>query len=381
MKNRIKVVFDANPLAVPNKTGVGMYTNGLITNLGKYHPDDLQLVGYYYDFLGRKHPVLPKAPNITYKPIHLYPGKFVNLLRRFGIEIPVEFLAKTRADICLFPNFLSQPSIFKTPLIPVVHDLSFIDLPKYSSDRNRKDLIKHLPKTLGRSARVITVSDVSKNIIAKKLKFANEKILVTHIPPGPKEKISANELSRVKNKFKINKPYLLFVGTLEPRKNLINLLKAYETSKTLNSEYALVIAGGIDWKFDEILNKIEGLKRNGLVIIHTGYLKTKERNALYTGASVFVLPSHYEGFGMPILEAMSYSIPACISDIPVFHEVAGNAAVYFNKDDPEDIALKITNCLYEPARNKLIAREHQQLKKYSWEKVVNKVFEAFNELG
>ena len=96
------------------------------------------------------------------------------------------------------------------------------------------------------------------------------------------------------------------------------------------------------------MSKIRELKNKNLNIVHTGYLKIKRaRNALYSQAEVFVLPSHYEGFGMPILEAMSYKVPVCLSNIPVFHEVAGDAAIYFDKDSPKDIALKIHNCIFK----------------------------------
>ncbi|HOR23074.1 glycosyltransferase family 4 protein [Candidatus Saccharibacteria bacterium] len=380
MKSKIKVVFDANPLAVPNKTGVGMYTHGLIKNLAKNYPSKIELVGYYYNFLRRKKPVLPAQANIRYKPIYCYPGALVNFARRLGIKMPVEVLARMKADVCLFPNFLTQPSLFNTPSVPVVHDLSFIDLPEFAADKNRKDLIRFLPKILLKSAKVITVSEVSKNTIVDKFKCPASKVLVTHIPPEPPTKFTKKEVARILAKLKVSKPYILFIGTLEPRKNLINLLKAYEESSVLNSQYSLVIAGGTDWKFEEIMSKIRELKNKNLNIVHTGYLKIKERNALYSQAEVFVLPSHYEGFGMPILEAMSYKVPVCLSNIPVFHEVAGDAAIYFDKDSPKDIALKIHNCIFEEARRDLVEKGQNQLKKYNWKDVSAAVYKSLISL-
>ncbi len=374
-----KIVFDANPLVVPNKTGVGMYTQGLITNLIKNYPH-IKFVGYYYNFLGLKKPTLPTASNLSYKPTFFLSGKLINVLRRFGIKVPVEILAKTKADVCLFPNFLTQPSLFNTPSVPVIHDLSFIDLPEFAADRNRKDLIKFLPEMLAKSAKVITVSEVSRNTIVDKFKCPASKVLVTHIPPEPPAKFTKKEVAKILAKLKVSKPYILFVGTLEPRKNLINLLKAYEESSVLNSQYGLVVAGGTDWKFEEIMSKIRELKNKNLNIVHTGYLKIKERNALYSQAEVFVLPSHYEGFGMPILEAMSYKVPVCLSNIPVFHEVAGDAAIYFDKDSPKDIALKIHNCIFEEARRDLVEKGQNQLKKYNWKDVSAAVYKSLISL-
>lgn len=373
---KTKILFDASPLANGNKTGVGMYTQRLISALAASNTEDLELIGYYYNFLGRKKPDLPAAPNITYKPIKFYPGQLVNLLRRFGVNVPVEVLAKARGNVALYPNFIAQPSLFKIPSYAVLHDLSYITHPEFASDKNRKDLERFVPKTVKRCKGIITVSEVSKSLIAQTYGFPPKNILVTPIPPEKMLELSASKSKELAQKLGITKPYILYLGTLEPRKNLISLLEAYETSKVLQDHYQLVLAGGTDWKFEEILQKIKTMQAKGLQVLHCGYVSLDERAALYQEASVFVLPSHEEGFGMPILEAMQYSTPVAVSNIPVFHEVAGSAAVYFDQNKPADIADKLQTLLADKKlQSNLLSNASGILKRTDWQKVAKSVLD------
>lgn len=371
----MKILFDASPIANGNKTGVGMYTQRLILALAA-KDKNIELVGYYYNFLGRKKPDLPTAPNIAYKPIKFYPGQLVNLLRRFGVNIPVEILAKTRGSTALYPNFIAQPSLYKIPSYTVLHDLSFITHPSFASDKNRKDLERFVPNALKTCSGILTVSEVSKQTIMQTYGYPAENILVTPIAPEHKLEIAKAKGSRLTKKLGIKKPYILFLGTLEPRKNLISLLKAYEVTPELHSNYELVLAGGMDWKFEEVKQKIDAMRAAGLGVIHCGYVSMDERAALYQDAEVFVLPSHEEGFGMPILEAMQYETPVAVSDIPVFHEVAGNAALYFDQTDANDIAEKLVLILTDKKlQAKLLHESKLALKKYSWPKVAESVLD------
>jgi glycosyltransferase involved in cell wall biosynthesis len=199
--------------------------------------------------------------------------------------------------------------------------------------------------------------------------------LVTHIPPEKPKKFSNKEIGRVLNKYKIVKPFVLFVGTLEPRKNLEKLLEAYENSEYLKSDFVLVIAGGIDWKFESTVHKINELKDRGLNIIQTGYISINERDMLYSKASLLVFPSHYEGFGMPILEAFSYNLPVCLSDIEIFHEVAGDAALYLDEDNPESIADCLESVLKDSSLVKVLtAKGSKRLLLSSWDKIAEDVY-------
>jgi glycosyltransferase involved in cell wall biosynthesis len=363
------ILFDANPIATDKKTGVGHYTAQLLKSLAEHDQDDIQIVAYYYNFLGRKKYSLPNNSNITYKQIRFIPVQLVNLLRRLYIEIPLELLTKKRGDIAIFPNFIAQPSLFKTPKYIVLHDLAYLEHPEYVSDKNRRDLLRFVPKSIKRSKKIITVSEVSKNTIATYYAIAPIDIIVTPIPPEKRLELTTEEVAVVLSDYAIERPYLLYIGTLEPRKNIIGLVEAFANTEALSNKYTLVFAGKMDWKYEEIASTIKQKQEEGFSIIYCGYVSDVQKAALYSKASVFVLPSFYEGFGMMILESMQYNVPLAISDIPVFHEVAKNSATYFNPNDPIEIGNVISAVLQNNSETTNITKTYSEtLRTYSWKK-------------
>lgn len=377
--NRIPVIlFDATPL-LGQKSGVGNYTRNLVTALAKQYPNDVKLVGYYFNFVGRKSIDIGFGlPNVIMRPIRFFPGIFLPLLaRRLGFQIPIEFIVFRRYDLQLFTNFISLPTLRHTPQIVAVHDMGCFDHPEYVQSKNLVYLKRLLPRSVKRAARVITISQFTKDRIVSILQKSPNDIFITPIPPPPnvhKEvSLSPDLLSKG---IKAGK-YALYVGTVEPRKNLIALVESFNLLPgSLKKSYALVIAGGKGWKDENILSAINEAVRKGANIILTGYVSEDEKAALYQKAALFVLPSHYEGFGMPLLEAMSYGLPVAASDIPVFHEVAGSAALYFDKDSPENIAHVISQVLTDSKlRDYYRELGAERSKEYDWNKVAAEVFE------
>jgi glycosyltransferase involved in cell wall biosynthesis len=335
MKKPSVILFDANPLN-GNKTGVGYYTQGLISSLAINYSDEVKIVGYYF---GNHAPSAPTANNISYRKVGLFPQKVVNLLRRLNLAIPIEILTRTRPDFILYPAFLDMPSLFHVPSATVIHDLAFLDHPAFLSTRNANDLNKLVPKTLKRSKLTITVSQFTKRRLIESYGINKEKIITTFIPPAKPLLVSNPQRKEILNNLKITKPFILFIGTLEPRKNLINLLNAYAfLAPDLREEYSLVIVGQVGWKSEPIIKRLKQLQTEGYDIKHLGYVDDKTRAALYLSAKLFVLPSLYEGFGMPILEALSYGVPCAVSDIPPFRELANKFVKYFNPKEPKKIS-------------------------------------------
>ncbi len=346
---RLRILFDANSL-MTSRTGVGHYTARLIGHMADQYQDDIELVGYYYNFLGRKaKPDTPRASNIRYRSILCIPGPLVNMMRRFGIEIPIEILTFFRADFILYPNFLSQPSIFKTPSAPIIHDVAYLEFPEYGSDKAVRDLTRFVPRSLKRSSFVVTVSGFSKRRIVDAYAIDPELVMTTFIPPQTPTYLTHERNEKLLQQKGITKPYLFFIGTMEPRKNITNLLEAYTLlPESTRSTYSLVLAGKIDWKYKETKSKLESLQAEGHDIHYLGYIDNELQSALYQSASLFVLPSHYEGFGMQIVEALSYGIPCAVSDIPVFHEVGGEVVTYFDHLSPPATAAAIDKALVSP---------------------------------
>jgi glycosyltransferase involved in cell wall biosynthesis len=362
---KLKILFDAGPLVNGHKSGVGYYTYQIIEALATNYPDEIELVGHYFNFLGRKRPELPQAKNIRYKTSRLIPGKILSITRRLGFQLPFDLFIRSRGDIALFTNFVSLPTILPIKKAIVIHDLCFEDYPQYLQPANRNFLKRFVPTSVKTADLIITISQSTKSAILKHYHAKASKFIITPIPPGqPSLKTASPEIN-------LPSKYILFMSTLEPRKNYINLARAYSLlPEKLKKEYGLVLAGARGWQVDESLEEIKFLQEQGNNIVLTGYVSEPDRAYLYKHAELLAMPSHYEGFGMPLLEAMSYGVPVAASDIAVFHEVAAEAAAYFDKDDPKDIAKVVGELLSSSAtRQKLIARGHERLEEYDWQDV------------
>lgn len=378
-RKKIRILIDVNPVVQSNRSGVGYYTLGLVQAIADLYPDDVELIGHYFSFLGKKDRMnLPSAANIKYKRSRIIPEKILSITRRFGFQLPIELLFKGRGDYALFTNFVSLPSLTNIPTIVAVHDLCFEEIPDYVAEKNRNFLKCFVPKSIEKSWRVITISDSTKQAIQKHYAIDNKKIIVTPIPP-PVDLPKGNKA--LLKELGVEKDYLLFVSTLEPRKNVIQLVEAYvQLPPSIRDTHQLVLAGAPGWYMEDTMSRIKELQDQGLGIILAGYVSDETRAALYAHTKLFVFPSHYEGFGMPILEAMSYKVPTAISDIPVFHEVAGNASIYFDKDSPDSIAQAITKVLSDQQLAKrLVANGQRNLQRYSWEDVAKIVYDSLRE--
>lgn len=379
MPKPIKILFNARPMVDSNRSGIGRYTTQLIIHLAKNYESDVQLVGYYFNFLGRKKVIIPE----TNKNVQFIEIKLTPLLIKLGFLPYVEQFVRGKFDLMLFTNFIAFPSIRKTPKIDIIYDLSFFDHPEFTQEKNLANLTKFVPPSIERSDALITISDFTKSRINHYFPDYTKPVLVTPIPPDTILNDTNAELQERLTKLGISKKaYILYLGTIEPRKNIGSLIEAYAALPIeTQNKYSLVLAGGKGWKDEEILNKVNLLQKDGKNIVLTGYVTDEERNSLYANASVYVLPSHYEGFGMPVLEAMSYRVPVAASDIPVFHEVGGDAIAYFNKDDQGDITKTLQAVLTdEDLQKSLITKSTEKLKANNWDKISGDVYDLIKQL-
>ena len=385
MKNKpITILFDANPIAQSGKSGVGYYVYRLIDALAKNHPDDLKLIGHYYDFLGRKgNPELPHYHNLSYRTTRLVPGKVFNGLRRkLNIETPIELLARARGDVLMFLNFALSPSVYGKPRIGAIHDLYYLDHPEHIQAKNLEFLRKYVPKTAKHADLILTVSQFSKDTLVERFNVDPDKVLVTHVPPHPLDPMSQDEAHKTLVRMNVKKKYILAVGTLEPRKNFEQLIAAYRLlDSKLRDEYSLIITGGGGWNNTGLLAAADDAQKHGFDVLMPGYVTEEQKAALYTAASLVTVPSLYEGFGMQLLEAMDVNVPVVASDIPVFHEVAGDAAHYVDPASAKSIADGIAKVLTDTKlRKQLTETGTRQVSTYSWDKVANDVYEGVARL-
>lgn len=381
MARRFTIAFDASCLATPQKTGVATYTDHLVRALAEHYPE-ARLVGHY---CGRRSPgelELPAAPNIHYRRSRLISSRVLNMARRLGVWLPFELLTKTRADFHLFPAFIGWPSLFGTPSTCIIHDLAYLEVPETVSALNRHDLTKLIPSSLRRSAFILTPSQATRDALKKTYGAIVPPCVVTYIPPAPEAPLSPTEARAEVQKLGIAGDYLLFVGTLEPRKNIVGLLQAYgKLPESLRETHPLVLAGSLGWNSQEITAALEAARQAQLPVVHTGYISNRQKTALYMHAHLLVQPSIYEGFGMPILEAMAHGLPVVASDIPVFHEIADTAAAYVAPSDTAALTHTLQQLLTNrTAYNKLAGRSSQHLLHApSWEQIADKAYSAMAE--
>lgn len=381
-RKRLVIAFDAECLVAANPSGVAYYTRGLIENLAAFYKDDVELIGHYCSFLGEKKGAgLPQAPNISYAVSKIISVRVLNMLRRLGVPVPFEFLTGRRADFHLYPAFIGWPSLFKTPSAPIIHDVAFLDHPEFVNGVVRHDLTKLVPKEVKRAAFVITNSNHSVKQLQKHFSLKPTNTVVTSIPPVHMLHVEPAKARQLLKKLGVSNKFLLFMGNLEPRKNIAALIEAYGLlDSKLQKEYSLVLAGGKGWLDDDITRTLEQARAKGLSVITPGYITEQERAALYTNATASVFVSKYEGFGMPLLESMQYKTPVIASDIPVLREVAGDAALYCETDS-KDIAKALSKLLSDPKlQSRLISSGEKRLKAFSWRTVSELVYSKIREV-
>lgn len=361
MKTRVEI----SSLATQRISGVGFYTKRLTEALDQL--DSIELSTAYFNFLNRQSlpPVTTKQPPKANK---LFPLRVYAKLQSYNIAPPFDFLLP-KVDLTIFPNFATWPCVHSKLKATVIHDLTYIHFPELVENKNLDHLRRVVPRSIREADFIITVSESVKSELVKEFSIDPKRCIVTPIPPDPS--YFQKNTAEIHAKYAIpTKKYLYFLGTLEPRKNIPTLIKAYtQLPKEIKNTYSLVLAGGKGWKTEAIESVIEQAQVAGENIIHIGYVDQQDSSALYQNANLFVMPSTYEGFGMPVAEAMAGQTPVVASDIPVLREIGGDAVLYADPHSPDDFRDKIAQVLTSSELAKqLNNRAAQQLQKLSWAK-------------
>ena len=284
---------------------------------------------------------------------------------------PIE-LKGFKADLLHCPDYLIPPVLNKN-IILTIHDLSFYRFPEFNFDWFIKKYQAIVLKNAQRAKKIIADSESTRQDIINFMKINPQKIEVVYLAADRKFKIlAAEELKKdVPGKFKISKNYIFSVGTIEPRKNFKTLIKAFNIFKKSFKEsenYNLVIAGKTGWKSEETFEELEKSSCRD-EIIFTGEVNDDDLIALYNQASLFVYPSIFEGFGLPVLEAMSCGLPVIATNTSSIPEVYPNSDFLLNPFDEVGMAEKINLVLTdENLKNELIKFSIENAKKFSWEK-------------
>lgn len=281
-----------------------------------------------------------------------------------------------KIDIFFSPTHY-LPLRVSTPSVISILDVSYLYFPELFKKKDLYQLKIWGKYSIKKAVKITTISNSSKNDIIKAYGVNESKVAVIY--PGIKQILYTKFMDKkeLSKKFNIEKEYILFVGTLQPRKNIEKLIEAFSKIK---QDLQLIIVGKKGWQYENILTAPSRFKVSEKVRFLEN-VTDEDLPSLYKNAACFALPSLYEGFGLPVLEAMQYGCPVITSNVSSLPEAGGDAALYVNPEDVDDIADKINQILKDnKLREDLIKKGHEQVKKFSWEKTAKQTLETLEEL-
>ncbi len=379
----MNIAFDALPLISDKMTGIGWCEAGQTTAMARLYPEN----NYTYNFFSRKDDNIKlerlKPFSSSIKPLTAHFSGFAYRAVTNFIPLPYSRFFGEKADITHFFNYIVPPGVHGKTVV-TVHDMVYKAFPETVRVRTKYMLDTGLKQSMKRADLIVTDSQFSGAEILKYFPQYEEKLRV--VPCGVDlQKFSPckepERIQSVKESLGIDGDYFLYLGTIEPRKNLERLIQGYYIfAKNVNDPPKLVLAGSKGWLYDSIFNRVEQLKLTDKVIF-TKYIPSEDMNPLMCGAMAFVFPSIYEGFGMPPLEAMACGVPVLVSGEASLPEVTGRCAVIVNAYSCKSIA----NGLYRlyndaPLRQLLSRMGRQRAQMFTWEKSAETLYYLYREL-
>ena len=303
------------------------------------------------------------------------------------IRIPLTLSAELRKNpVDVLHVQFTAPPFCPCPVVVSVHDLSFEHLPHTFHRRSRTQLRLTVRHSVRRAARVLTLSEHTRSDVIETYGVDGQSVEVIPIaaPPHFAPVSSDKELQRVRHTYRIESDYILSVGSIQPRKNLVRLIKAYSLLRNkLGADKLpkLVFVGKRAWLYDETLRALEDAKLGDSVIL-TGYVPESDLPALYTGATCFVYPSFFEGFGLPPLEAMQCGAPVIIGNRTSLPEVVGDAAMAVDPFDVHAIAGAIEELVNNPAlRDELRVKGFARAKMFDWNDTARRTLRVYEQVA
>jgi len=385
VKNKLTIGIDIRVLAKGTRTGIEEYVLNLLPRLlslekkikYKLFYNAFRKVKLNYSWL--------KLPNVELKELK-YPNRVLDFsVQLFKWPKANRFLGDI--DIFFSPHFLPVAVSRNCKRIITFHDLSFEHHPQFFSFSRKLWHFLTFPKFQAKKAdKIIADSFSTKEDLIKIYKINSDKIEV--IPLGISESFKSvdkhnPQLEKVREKYGLPKNFILYFGTIEPRKNLILLIKAFEALKKEAvgiADLKLVIAGARGWLYKNIFQVVESSKFKQ-DIIFTGIIDDCDKLYLYNLASLFVYPSFFEGFGFPPLEAMACGVPTIVSNSSSLPEVARDAAIMIDPYNIDELVFAIREVVTdENLRKDLIKKGLGQAKKFNWNKTAKQVLKVFREL-
>jgi len=382
------IFFDGLGLVEGHFSGVGQYILGILRGLDKIIDDNKNKQEPYhrvkviipyntvhrFKSFGFKHIEYKKAP---------IPFRVMSALWTRNLLPPIDlFFGK---GIYIFPRFVSMRLLFSKSAI-VIYDISFELYREFSEENNAKFLSGAIKRSVASSNKIITISKNAKKEIVDFYNLKTDDVVVATPATDPSflYRRSAKEIETVKQKYGIKGDYILALSNLEPRKNLGALVKAYcNLPKKLRDKNSLLLVGVSGWKTDKLFQDIlEKVKEGHNIIRPSSYVDDKDKAAIISGAKVLVYPSHYEGFGMPPLEALACGTPVITANNSSIPEVVGNSGVMLDSSDINGFKENIEKVLSNPESTKNILTEGpERARMFSWGKSAQMFIDVVEELS
>jgi len=366
--------IDGNEANIEKKVGVGRYAYEVLSQLANFPIANCKFVIYLKD---KPLPDLPKEAD-WWKYEVFGPKK---LWTQVGLPLRLwwERFTGKAPDVFFTPSHYA-PRFSPCPRVISIMDLSYLHFPEMFRKQDLYQLKNWTAYSVRKAVKILTISKASKDDIIEYYKVPREKVVVTYPGSMTNIKYQISNIKKIKEKYKIKGDYILSVGTIQPRKNYPRLIEAF--SKLVSSRkykiLSLVIVGKKGWMWEETLAAPKKIGVEGKVKF-LNYVPDEDLPALYKGATCFVLVSLYEGFGIPVLEAMNYGCPVVVSNISSLPEVVDKAGILVDPMEVNDIAEGIKKAIEN--REELIKKGYKQGAKFSWEKTARKTLKVLEEVG
>ncbi|HLZ22558.1 MAG TPA: glycosyltransferase family 1 protein [Ktedonobacterales bacterium] len=360
---RITIDYTA---AITQGAGIGRYTRNIVSALARVDTtDSFTLFSTERPTSARGFPELPRM-----QP-RVFPAgnrRMTIFWQRLRAPVPVELFAGS-ADVFHGPDFVLPP-LLGTPAVVTIHDLAFLTNPECALPSLVRYLSAAVPRALRRASAVISDSEKTAHDLHTLLGVPREKITVIYCGVDPlfTPRADAAAVSALRQKYHFNAPTVLAVGTIEPRKNYERLIAAFaQARRHADGPRTLVIAGRPGWLYDGVFAAVETLGLRDAVTF-LDYIPDAELTTLYHAADVLAMPSIYEGFGIPMLEAMASGTPVVCSDGGSLPEVAGDAALVVPVEDVDGLAAALVRAVSDAdLRASLVARGLARVKEFTWD--------------
>ncbi|MFW6131252.1 MAG: glycosyltransferase family 4 protein [Candidatus Aminicenantaceae bacterium] len=371
----MRIGYDLRPF-LKEETGVGVYFKNLLFHLAEIDKENeyFLFTSSFKDRFIRSQ--IPPFEKKQFKDF-MIPVKAVNYFWYRLNWPPLDYLFKTKLDISHSPTPLILPT--KGKKIVTICDLFFMDFPKLTDKDSRSRFAQKIDSSLEKADGIITISNYTKKQILQRFELNESKVKVIYLGVEEKygENISRNDVQKIKRRYSLPSNFLLFTGSLEPRKNVLKLVDALKLIHKEHHHVGLVLVGKKGRDYNKVKDKVKQENLDSWVKI-IGYVSEKELKSLYKAASVFVFPSLCEGFGLPVLEALASGLPAVVSDNSAFPEIAEDCALYFNSQNAEEVAEKIIKIWKDKTlRKKLQELGKKRAEQFSWKRTADETLKYY----